>query len=193
MKSSFSYVILYDMEDEWLLAGQGDRPLRLTRMRSGARRRETVSPVWTVQEVCRRLKKSRRQVYRYIRAGRLKPAARILGQWIFGPEEVGGSASRPLPGFLRRLFWDIRLADLSADHHRDLILSRVLEWGDRSAVEWALKVYPKRAWADFLRGRGAAVLSRPAWHFWVSQLGVKRAGGTASHWRRRGRHWGGIP
>lgn len=180
------------MNEQWVLAGVGPRVIRLTRLSRRGRRQETVSPVLTVTEVCRRLHKSRRHVYRYLQAGRLTPCARILGQWLFAPSEVARLTRRRLPVFLRPFFWDARLADLSVDRHRDFILARLLESGDRDAVAWALRAYPRDAVVAFLKGRGAELLSRRAWIFWaaVFRIGPGKRGRSA--WRARGRHWGGI-
>jgi hypothetical protein len=180
------------MNTEWILHGAGDRVLRLTVPSSGGRHVQTASPVLTVGDVCRRLRKSQRQVYRYLRAGRLVPRVRVLGQWLFAPTDVEQCARRGVPGALRPFFWDVRLADLSLDQHRDFILARLLEWGDRAAVRWMLRQYPRKAVADFLLGRGAELLSKRAWHFWTTQLGVRTRRGTPSSWRSRGRRWGGL-
>ncbi len=181
------------MKDRWILTGSGEQVLRLDRLRTGGRPGETVSPVLTVQEICRRLRKSRRQVYRYLKAGTLQPCARILGQWLFAPEEADRFRKRIVPPSFRWLFWDVQLSGLATDRYRDFILTRVLEFGDRTAVGWALRRYPKEEVVAFLRSRGAEVLSQRAWHFWTSQFGVKSGKRTVPRWRRHGRHWGGFP
>jgi len=180
------------MDDAWLIKGAGDRVLRLTRLAHGGRAGETISPVLTVREVCRRLRKSRRQVYRYVSMGRLTPCARILGQWLFAPGTVTPFVCRGVPGRLKPLFWDVPLSSLAIDRHRDFILARVLEFGDREAVRWVLRTYPRPLLTVFLRGRGADLLTRRAWHFWTSQVGVRGHRRAGSSWRRRGRHWGGL-
>jgi len=187
-----NYVILYDMDKEWTLRGRGGRLLRLT-YRLGRREAATsVAPVLTVREACRRLGKSRRQVYRYMRTGRLQPCAQVLGQWLFAQAAVEDLERRPIPSTLRRFFWDVRLADLSIDRHREFILGRLLEDGDRQALHWVCRTYPRRAVVDFLRDRGAALLSRRAWVFWSLAYGLDTRAGGRSSWRRRGRAWGGV-
>lgn len=179
------------IRDRWLLAGEGAQVLRLTRL-VGTGRRDTVSPVLTVREVCRRLHKSRRQVYRYLTIGRLTPCARILGQWLFPASAVAQFGQHRVPGVLKPLFWDVRLSHLDTVRHRDFILGRVLEYGDRDAVRWALHMYPKIQVAAFLKGRGGDVLSRRTWHFWVAQMGLNTHMRAGRAWRRGGRQWGGF-
>ncbi len=176
-----------------MLAGAGDRLLRLVRLTAKGRRGETVSPVLTVREVCRRLRKSRRQVYRYVQDGVLQPCARILGQWLFPAEAVVRFTSRGVPALLKPIFWDVALSGVNPDRHRDFILARVLEYGDRAAVHWAFQHYSRAEVAAFLKGRGADLLSDRAWSFWGFLLRVDRHHRPARSWRRPGRHWGGLP
>lgn len=189
----YIHVILYDVNIAWTLSGAGERPLRLTRLGKPGQPSAVVKPVLTVQDVCRLLRRSRRHVYRYLKAGRLRPCARILGQWLFSPDEIRAFQKARVPGFLRPLFWDTRLADLSADYHRDFVLARLLESGDRRAMRWAFKTYPKAALLSFLQGRGAAVLSGRALRFWTMLLRGEGTPHRRESWRRAGRHWGGLP
>lgn len=180
------------MDNRWVLEGAGGRPLRLRRLGAGGRTRETVAPLLTVQDVCRRLRKSRRQVYRYLRAGRLPPCARILGQWLFDPRALDRLKKSSLPPGFRRFFWDAPLSGLSAETHRDFILGRLMEWGDRDALRWLLRTYPKNSLEEFLQGRGREVLSKRDWRFWTLFLGVEKGRQPRGRWRRAGRRWGGV-
>ena len=162
-------------------------------MLSGAGRpSQTISHLLTVQEVCRRIGKSRRQVYRYLKAGRLRACARILGQWLFAHEEVEQFLQGNVPVSLKSYFWDVRLSDLSIDHHRDFIFGRLLEEGDRQALQWIFRTYSRNSILDFLRRRGTELLSKRSWHFWSSQLGGKPKIHLKASWRSRGRRWGGV-
>lgn len=181
------------MKTGWVLTGSGDRALRLVRLDPDDRKPDVISPVLTVKDVRRRLRKSQRQVYRYLHASRLKPCARILGQWLFSPEEVSRFARTRLPGWLRPFFWDTPLAGLSVEAHRDFILARLLEFGDRASIRWIFHTYPAPAVVEFLNGRGAEVLSRRTWRFWALLLGLQATRGIRRPgWRGRARHWGGI-
>lgn len=179
------------MKTSWTLTGSERGLLGLTYRQGGSQRVTAVRPVYTVMDVCRRLRKSRRQVYRYLRAGRLQPCGRILGQWLFASAQMDGFARNTLPRGLRRFFWDVRLADLSTEQHQNFILARLLESGDWQALRWVFQTYPRKALTTFLQDRGVALLSRRAWHFWSVQLGLKPRARSAS-WRHQGRAWGGV-
>lgn len=166
--------------------------MRLRWPASAGRRAQTAGPLLTVQEVCRRLRKSRRQVYRYLRSGRLSPCGRILGQWLFDERTLDRFGETSLPGCFRRFFWDVPLSGLSVERHRDFIMGRLLEWGDWEALRWVWRIYPRTALKEFLRGRGTEVLSRRNRAFWLSLLGEGAGKGGGLSWRSRGRWWGGI-
>jgi hypothetical protein len=185
-------VILYDMRWNWKLIGEGDRIRQLTVRRLGDARAMTVSPVLTAREVCHRLGKSRRQLYRDLRAGRLRPCGRILGQWLFADAQVSEAARGGVPRRFRRFFWDVRLADLSLERHRDFVLARLLEFGDREALRWVFERYSRKVVADFLESGVAARLSRRTWTFWATQLGLAPRRRRSGSWRDRGRAWGGV-
>lgn len=187
-----NHVILYDVRNGWILEGEGERPLRLRRLGDGGRMGQTVAPLLTVQDICRRLRKSRRQIYRYLRAGRLTACARILGQWLFDPRALERFEATALPRSFRRFFWDVPLSGLSAETHRDFILGRLLERGDRQAARWVFRTYPRASLEEFLRGRGREVLSRRSWRFWAFLLDLDVRREPAARRRRVGRHWGGV-
>ncbi len=188
------YVILYDMNPTYVVTVKGDQILQIRRGGETGRADQVVVGVCTVRDVCRRLHKSRRQVYRYLREGRLSPCARVLGQWLFSAASVEQwTPSRHIPNRLRPYFWDTEFSTILPERHRDFILSRILEHGDLEAVRWALRTYPKPLIIDFLRGRGKAVLSQRAWHFWASHVRLARCGAPRPDWRSRGRLLGGRP
>ena len=180
------------MKDSWVLSGVGDRVQQLTLRRAGDPKRHVVRPVLTTRDDCARLQKSRRQLYRCLRTERLRRCARVWDQWLFAKSEVDRFVRSAIPSTLRRFFWDVPFSSLSSDRHRDFILGRILEFGDRGAVHWAFRAYSRAEVAAFLMGRGADVLSKRTWHFWVMQLGVKPGRRGKRSWRFRGRAWGGV-
>lgn len=183
---------MVDGRASWVLSGVGGRLQRLTVRRARGGTATIVSPVCTVAEVCQRLRKSQRQVYRYLDAGRLEPRGKILGQWLFATGDVDALARRTVPTAFRRFFWDVQLSTLSVDRHQDFILARLLEFGDRRAIQWLLRTYARRLLIRFLRGRGGAVLPKRVWQFWALQLGLGARARRPRSWRSSGRHWGGL-
>lgn len=160
--------------------------------RPGESQAITVSPVLTARDVCRRLGKSRRQVYRYVGTGRLQPCGRVLGQWLFANTEVERCGRRRVPAMLRPFFWETRLSNLSPDRHSEFIMGRLLEFGDRRALAWLFRSYARKALVDFLNGRGREVLTKRTWQFWALQLGADVRRRRNAMWRSPGRAWGGI-
>jgi hypothetical protein len=148
--------------------------------------------VLTLKDVCGRLAKSQRQVYRYVQEGRLRPCAKILDQWLFDPDEIAGFERFRVPRFLRPFFWDVRLSSLSPVHHRDFILGRLLESGNQAAVVWMFQAYSRKEVVYFLARRGRDILSRRSWRFWTFVL-MKTPPRRHASWRERGRRWGGLP
>lgn len=55
-----------------------------------------------------------------------------------------------LPKFLERYFWDVDFKKLDAKNHPEAIIGRILEHGDKKAVGWLRKHFPKKAMADVL-------------------------------------------
>ena len=100
------------MTQRWILTGSGRRLSTLVYRQPDVPGETTVHPVLRVEEVCRRLRKSRRQVYRYLRTGRLRPCVRVLGQWLFAASEVERFGQDPVPSRLRPFFWDVQLESL---------------------------------------------------------------------------------
>lgn len=98
---------------------------------------------------------------------------------------------RRLPKTLQFFFWDARLSDIPVNDHRDFVLGRLLEFGDPAAMRWVFRTYPRKTVADFLRTRGAEVLSERTWNFWSLQLRLTPRRRPSS-WRHRGRALGGI-
>lgn len=181
------------MKSTWHLAGEGRRLLSLAYSSEKGQGERKVSPVLSVGDVCRLLRRSRRQVYRYINGGNLKPCARIMDQWLFAKGEVERFQRDKLPLSFRPLFWDAKLSDVDPRSHRDFVLSRILEYGDRDAIRWAFHEYPRREFMDFLKKGASRLLSRRSLVFWTSYLGVKFPAYPARRdWQQQARRWGGL-
>lgn len=104
-------------------------------------------PVVTVADACRRLRRSRRQVYRLMNAGRLGPLEKMLGEWLLDKAAVDGLAraplaAQPLPGRLKPLFPEYEPGRLNAGKDSVLVIARVLESGSREDLRWLMNRYP---------------------------------------------------
>ena len=48
-----------------------------------------------------------------------------------------------IPSHLATLFWDADLENLTPEAYPDYIILRVLEYGDRDAMEWLKGIFPE--------------------------------------------------
>jgi len=100
------------MNSCFTLKRETDGTLRLSKGLEPERR------VMSAAQACRRLRRSRRQVYRLMKAGRLGPPAKILGEWLIEEASVESLAraplaAQPLPGRLKPLFPEYERACLT--------------------------------------------------------------------------------
>ena len=92
-----------------------------------------------------------------------------------GAEKVALS----IPPALRRLFWEYDFDALRWEKDRDLVISRVLAFGNWRDTCWLLAQIGDEGVRDYLyrtEGRG---LSRPQLRYWETVLGLPRAQVTA--------------
>ncbi len=147
---------------------------------------EGTFPVVRVLDAARRLRRSRRQVYRLLESGALTLRLKAFGECLIDEPAVERLAEAPrtkqrLPAILAGLFPEH--GALNAGSDRDLILGRILEGGSLRQAAWALRRYGEASAADFIRRRGT-VLSPRSRAFWEAFLGVRAAPGPA--WRKGG-------
>jgi hypothetical protein len=166
------YVILYVVKYRTVFLETGPGEGRLRVAGRGSR------PVCTVAAACRALRRSRRQVYRYLESGDLVPAGKVLGQWLVerdSVERLCGSpmTAQPLPSRLQRLFPEHEVRRLNVGRDRDLILSRILETGSLRDAKWAFQRYGAPAIAGFLEAAGSRQLSERSLRLWSLYLGVR--------------------
>jgi len=134
-----------------------------------------------VRDLCRIMRKSRRQVYRYMGEGRLATAGKYLGEWLVDARGLdwfaGTKTSRllKLPRSARLLFPEYSLSGLNPINDASVVVPRIMEQGDRRETSWMLRQYP----AGYLRKWTAAEgwrLGPRAARFWSWYLGIPRPG-----------------
>lgn len=143
--------------------------------------------VVTVGAACRILRRSRRQVYRLMRAGRLGPLEKMLGEWLLDLAAVESLArapltAQPLPGRLKPLFPEYEPKALNAGQDSVLVISRVLEGGGREDLRWLLKRYPSREIRRVIEEDGSRLLSARSLGLWA--LVFKATPRPLSSWRQ---------
>ena len=151
--------------------------------------------VVTVATACKRLRRTRRQIYRLMKAGRLGPVEKMLGEWLLDQTAVEGLkraplSAQPVPGRLKPLFPEYEPKALNAGKDRVLIISRVLEGGGREDVRWLLKRYPRREIRRVIEDEGSRLLSRQSRRLW--SLVFKVTPRPLAAWRQAD-PWRGAP
>jgi len=151
--------------------------------------------VVTVATACQRLRRTRRQVYRLMKAGRLGPIEKMLGEWLLDQAAVEGLArapltAQPLPGRLKPLFPEYEPKALNAGKDSVLIILRVLEGGGREDVRWLLKRYPRRVIRRVIEEEGSRLLSPQSRRLW--SLVFKATPRPLATWRQAD-PWRGAP
>ena len=79
-----------------------------------------------------------------------------------------------LPEFLKGLFWQSDLRDVSWSEHRDYIINQILLVGDRRQVDWLRsKISDDELRAFILRKRGRGLGKRDL-RFWAAVLEIPK-------------------
>jgi len=143
--------------------------------------------VVTVATACKRLRRTRRQVYRMMKAGHLGQTENMLGEWLLDHAAVEAPARSPmaaqaLPGRLSPLFPEYEPKALNAGRDSMLIISRVLEGGGRDDVRWLLKRYTRREIRRVVEDEGSRLLSPQSKKLW--SLVFKETPRPLADWRQ---------
>lgn len=151
--------------------------------------------VVTVVTACARLRRTRRQVYRLIKAGRLGLPEKIMGEWLLdlvAVESLARSplATQPLPRRLQPLFPEYNPKALNAGTDGVLIISRVLEAGGREDLRWLLQRYTGQEIERVIAEEGSRLLSPRSRRLW--SLVFKVTPQPLAAWRQAD-PWRGAP
>lgn len=148
--------------------------------------------VCTIQEACKVLRRTRRQVYRYIADRALNAPGKFLGEWLVERRSVIRLAKSPpsvqrIPAKLQPLFPEYELSMLNAGTDRVLILSRVLESGTLEDLRWVLKRYSKQEMTQFIVEDGPRLLSPRSLKLW--ELFFQCTPSESGSWRFHSNPW----
>ncbi len=77
-----------------------------------------------------------------------------------------------LPQSFRSFFWDVAFEKLEIERSAHLIIKRVLDKGNLSAIRWLLKTYGKDEIKKVVMG--TRDLARPTGNFWADILGLDK-------------------
>jgi len=157
-----------------------DRLIGIEQNKGGQRSEGGVIPVLTTAQTAAHLKRTRRQIYRYVKRKALHPYGPFLGDWLFEKREVlflkrllrKLKGRFNMPETWKPLFPEYRLRDLNWSQDANLILARILEKGTRVDHKIIFKVYPAGRIRLFLRESAFRELSSKSLNFWCWWLKV---------------------
>lgn len=144
---------------------------------------------YTASQVGEKFKKTKRQIYRYIKSGKLVPFAKILGEWLFSAEEIEKLAKykmfkmRKINKSMKWLFPEYEFSKLESDFDSELIITRILERGDTKSVLWMIKSYPLGLIIDVIKNKAVRVLSDKSLNYWCWLFKIKKPEGLS--WRKK--------
>ena len=143
----------------------------------------TVEKVVTASGAARALGKSLRHIYRYIENGTLRPAGKLLGEWLFDAEEVEqfrnlSRVSRP-PGSLPPLpheyhvyFPEYAMEEMNLWTNAPVVITRQLDTANRKAWRWVFGSYPNPLIGTIITRHGARLMDPRSAHYWAWLLKV---------------------
>ncbi|MBI4669373.1 MAG: hypothetical protein HY747_09380 [Elusimicrobia bacterium] len=151
--------------------------------------------VCTAAEAAGLLRRSRRQIYRAIQTGVLKTYGKFPADWLVDYAQISNLSAFPkklrkLPERLAILFPEYALKQLNPYRDWRLVLSRLLDFGTRNDVYWAVKRYPPDIIRQFLEEDGQRLLGPKSFRFWSLYFHAKTQ--QPPLWRIKGRGWGGA-
>ncbi len=167
---------------------QDGHPRSLARLDESGKVLQKAQTVWGVAEFCRQARKSRRQLYRDIRHGKIKPLGKFLGEWLLDPSEL--VKLHPLPPSLASLLPEYDLGSLDPWGSADLLLARILRFGGRDRLRWAFSFYGEARIKRFIMEKGMRQLDPRSSGFWSCYFHLEPWRAAAA--TQKGRQWGGA-
>ena len=135
---------------------------------------EEVSSVLKAAQI---LKKTRRQIYRYIKNGILETTGKMLGEWLITQNSINILLSsplmvQPLPRKTQRYFPEFRIDDLNPGKNRIIVISRLLEQGNFNDIRWLFKRYGSDEIQKVIIQEGMRLLSPKSLRQWSLFFGI---------------------
>lgn len=172
----------------WQITLREGRPLSAVELAPSGRLIKKTEPLWTIQDLCRRSGKSRRQIYRDIKSGKIKALGIFLREWLLDPSSL--ASLKPPPPSLPSLLPEFDSAALDLEALQDVVIGRILRFGGRDRLRWAFSYYGESAVKTLLLKSGARLLDPRTLRFW--SLYFKLPVPPASRAAAKGRKWGGF-
>jgi len=77
-----------------------------------------------------------------------------------------------IPNFVKKYFWDVDFLKLDKKEHSKFIIERILEYGDKKAVEWMREEFKLDQIKNVLQN--SRNLSQKSANFWQIILGLNK-------------------
>lgn len=127
--------------------------------------------ICSVSEAIKCLKKTRRQVYRYLANGILINYGKFFGEWLIDYQSVESLRKtpmkiQPIPKKLKPLFPEYEIADINAGKDRVVVLGRILEVGSIRELKWLNSRYSANEIKEFIKHDASRLLSSRSLNFW---------------------------
>jgi len=123
------------------------------------------------QTIYRKIARGELPAMRFGRTIRLSLAA--LGPLAPPKERSLSKPPRRLPTFLKDLFWDLEMKDLRPSN--ELVIERILEYGNLGAISWLLDHIRAEEMSRFLLKKGAKRLTPKSYNFWCHYFQLDHA------------------
>ncbi|MBI4057505.1 MAG: hypothetical protein HY399_08180 [Elusimicrobia bacterium] len=188
LTNNITSVILYVMDRIWQITLTDKIPLSVVLLNNHGKVLRRSDHILTSNAFCRLARKSRRQLYRDMRAGRVRPLGKFLGEWLLESSEL--ERLKPIPTDLASLFPEYDLHSMDLWNSKNIILSRVLRFGGKDRIRWAFSFYGVEEIKQFIRKAGERTLDRRSLQLWSLCFNLPPI--AISPMRTKGREWGGF-
>ena len=84
--------------------------------------------------------------------------------------KIAQMAKRMIPGFIKRLFWDVDADRVDPVLHRAFIIRRIIDFGNPQDVRWMKQTYPPQEIQEVTKkSRG---ISRKSGYYWAAYYDI---------------------
>ena len=83
--------------------------------------------------------------------------------------------TQQLPKEFKKYFWDVEFSKISLTKNLNLVLSRLMNFGNMRAIRWMLKSIKEATLKEYLNSFGDRQLDKRSNNFWRLYFGIKHA------------------
>lgn len=79
----------------------------------------------------------------------------------------------PLPNFLQSVLWSYDISKMTCEEDRDLVITQVLNHGDKKQLEWLTKTYSRKEIENVVRKPWRGMWFKRVLDYWLEILNLK--------------------